>query len=188
VTEEDGYDGVDANEYTLFSQMADTLVRDADPDTTALDEVTIVFSAGNWTHNPSDQTEWSRSPGNAKNVISVGAARGWSGNQGLPHSGCPDDGDPNLILDIAGGYRFPDPTPPHTPRYWHSQRGFIDEVGSPGWLGSLPRYKPDLVAPGTMVAAALSRSQSSSDLYRCFFGTSAAAPLVTGAAVLTEAW
>ena len=117
-------------------------------------------------------------------MISVGASRGWSGDDGLPVDSCPFI-DPNYIRDIAGGFLFIDPDPPYLPVYWHSQRGFVND---PATGGLHPRYKPDLVAPGTLVAATWSRAISSSELYDCFSGTSAAAPLVTGAAVLAEAW
>jgi len=54
---------------------------------------------------------------------------------------------PAGVTIAAGGYLFDNPAPPHSPVYWHSQRGFVDE---PGTAGSHPRYKPDLVAPGTV--------------------------------------
>ena len=172
-----GYDGKAATEYTLFSKMADRLVRDANL-TGDLEEVTLVFSAGNWDGDPPGQTPWSTSPGNAKNVISVGAARGWAENGTSAHNTeCVyDTQDPHLIRDIAGGI---------TPVEWHSRRGYINEAGS---AQEHPRFKPDLVAPGTLVAAARSQHSPNTDIYRCFRGTSAAAPVVTGAAVLAEAW
>jgi hypothetical protein len=175
-----GYGGASAVEYTLFSQTADEIVRDAQLDG-EINEVTLIFSAGNWEGLP--DTQWSKSPGNAKNVISVGAARGWSGEQGRPHSECAvvPLGDSHLIGDIAGGIEPGNPDP----LIWHSRRGYLNEVGS---ASAHPRYKLDLVAPGTYVAAARSQAASSSDGYRCFSGTSAAAPVVTGAAVLAEAY
>ena len=111
-------------------------------------------------------------------MISVGAARGWAENGTSAHNTeCVyDTQDPHLIRDIAGGV---------TPVEWHSRRGYINEAGS---AQDLPRFKPDLVAPGTLVAAARSQHSPNTDIYRCFRGTSAAAPVVTGAAVLAEAW
>ncbi len=175
-----GYDGVSAVQYTLFSQVADELVREARLDG-EINEVTLVFSAGNWKGDPN--TQWSTSPGNAKNVISVAAARGWSGEQGRPHPECAAVplGDSHLIGDIAGGIEPGNPDP----SVWHSRRGYVNEDGS---AAAHPRYKPDLVAPGTYVTAARTQASSSSDVYRCFSGTSAAAPVVTGAAVLAEAY
>ena len=167
-----GYAGEFATEYSLFSRMADRLVRDAHfggP----LNETTLVFSAGNWDGNPEGQTQWTTSPGNAKNVISVGASRGWAEGGVTAHVDCTFE--EHLIRDVAGGITGT----------WHSRRGYINEAGS---AQDLPRFKPDLVAPGTLVAAARSQHSSDTDIYRCFRGSSAAAPVVTGAAVLAEAW
>ncbi len=51
------------------------------------------------------------------------------------------------------------------------------------------RYKPDLVAPSTRNAAAETQlTGTPADDYNAFCGTSAAAPVITGAAVLAEAW
>lgn len=174
-----GYDNQGAVDYTLFSEMADMLVREAQLDG-ELNEVSLLFSAGNWEGPPN--TQWTKSPGNAKNVISVGAARGWQGQNGRPHVDCLYAvGDLHEIDDIAGGIEPGNPNP----IIWHSRRGYINEPGS---SGSNPRYKPDLVAPGTMVAASRSEEANTSDVYRCFSGTSAATPNVTGAAVLAEAY
>lgn len=172
-----GYGAESATEYTLFSQMADSLVRDANIEGD-LSETTLVFSSGNWTQDPVGQSHWATSPGNAKNVISVGAARGWAENGTSAHpTECTyDQQDPHLIRDIAGGI---------TSVVWSSRRGFLTESGS---TDDLPRYKPDVVAPGTLVAAARSQYSTNTNVYRCFGGTSAAAPVVTGAAVLAEAW
>jgi hypothetical protein len=172
----EGYDPpLSKYEYTLFSQVADELVRDADGDWGGeeLSETTIVFSGGNFEYQ--GQNASVVSPANAKNVISAGAARGWSNGVTSGHGECAND-EQHLIRDIAGGT---------LPYDWHSRRGFEHELGDPF---RLPRYKPDLVAPGTQVAAGRTRFSTSTDIYQCFGGTSAAAPAVTASAVLAEAW
>jgi hypothetical protein len=135
--------------------------------------MTLVFSAGNCPVG--DENCPTTSPGNAKNVISVGASRGWSDGS-VPHGECPSV--QHHISDIAG---FVQPT--GAPGQ-NSRRRFATEQEP--W----PRYKPDLVAPGSQVAAASRRygAPPPSDIYRCFDGTSAAAPAVTASAVLVEAW
>jgi hypothetical protein len=110
-------------------------------------------------------------PANAKNAIAVGATQGWSttGPDGAAHPDC--DSLNQEIGNIVGNVG------------WQSNRMYIGEDDSGT---ELPRFKPDLVAPGTQIAAA--RAQQSTDLYQCFSGTSAAAPAVTAAAVLADAW
>lgn len=172
-------DGSDYDEYTLFSRQADILARDADPGANGLQEMTLVFSVGNCLtpYIPCPAA----SPGNAKNVISVGASRGYSEWIGVPPPGdsywsIADDecGEwEHFISDIPGfqeDYHFP----------W-SRRGFPSEPA---------RFKPDLVAPGSQVAAARSSyfELDPGGIHRCFYGTSASAPAVTAAAVLVEAW
>jgi hypothetical protein len=184
----DHYDQVDEAEYTLFSRMADKLVRDAirpqeeDPPLppNGLQEMTLVFSAGNC---PSWEDDCpTRSPGNAKNVISVGATRGWSEDDSVPVHlegelaplGC--YATSHHISDIAGYVTW------QGDAAGNSRRRALNEPEAG------PRYKPDLVAPGSQVAAALSSQINPWTPYLCFMGTSAAAPAVTGAAVLAEAW
>ena len=160
-------------EYTLFSVQADTLVRDADADpANGLQEMSLVFSVGNC--NTPAQPCPAASPGNAKNVVSVGSSRGWSRSieeNGLTMSAMTVD---HSISDIAG-FEGDDIFP------W-SRREFPTEP---------ERFKPDLVAPGSQVAAARSSNfvfDPESNLHQCFWGTSASAPAATGAAVLAEAW
>jgi len=157
--------------YTGFSAMADQLVRDASGETEGFtDPMTIVFSAGNV---PGFNNTWVTSPGNAKNVISVGATRGWSttGPAGAAHDDCPSVD--HEIDDICGG------------EGWSSRRMYIGEDDSGD---DLPRFKPDLVAPGSQIAAARAQASTFVDYYTCFRGTSAAAPAVTAAAILADAW
>jgi hypothetical protein len=169
------YNNLEEPNYTLFSQMADFLVRDANGDSSdGLQEMTVVFSAGNCPVGEEDCPTYS--PGNAKNVISVGAARGWSETYSVAHGECP--GVQHHISDIAG-FVQPNGNPGQ-----NSRRRFDTEQEP--W----PRFKPDLVAPGSQVAAARKRygTPPPSDPYRCFDGTSAAAPAVTASAVLIETW
>ena len=158
-------------EYTLFSQVADELVRDADGVAgPPWAQTTLVFSAGNW----QDGTTSVTSPGNAKNVISVGASQGWSESVAGRNADEECALQAHQIDDIAGFVGG-----------LHSRRGYYHELGG---SGALPRYKPDLVAPGTQCAAARSMYTGDTNIYQCFGGTSAAAPAVTAAAVLAEAW
>ena len=159
------------DEYTLFSVQADTLVRDADADpVNGLQETSMVFSVGNC--RTTIVLCSAASPGNAKNVVSIGSSRGWSEGTNEADDECNDWW--HSISDIAGfeGYNA-DP--------W-SRREFPTEP---------ERFKPDLVAPGSQVAAARSSNfdfDPETNLHHCFWGTSASAPAATGAAVLAEAW
>jgi hypothetical protein len=142
--------------------------------------MTLVFSVGNC---PTPYIPCpAASPGNAKNVISVGSTRGYSEWIDVPSPGdsywsiaddeCGEWG--HFISDIPG-FEEDD----HFP--W-SRREFASEP---------ERFKPDLVAPGSQVAAARSShfdSVPEDNIHRCFYGTSASAPAVSAAAVLAEAW
>jgi len=181
------YDGRPGTQYTLFSKTADLLVRDADGEWGGeLTQTTLVFSAGNLRRvypNPWPQG-WTLSPANAKNVIAASASRGWFESGGAPHPTCPvEPTDPHYVRDIVGG-EILNIEEGHS---WHSRRAY---PGEPGSAGNLPRFKPDLVAPGTYVAAARTRWHIPvpDEPYLCFGGTSAAAPAVAGAAILAEAW
>jgi hypothetical protein len=178
-----GYPPHSASQYTFFSAMADLIVRDASrpqEEPNGLQQMTLVFSGGNCDEGVPDCPTYS--PGNAKNVISVGASRGWSENGNVADGECPSEQQQHHISDIAGFVDLDgDPA-------GNSRRRFVTEQEP--W----PRYKPDLVASGSQVAAARSRKygtdppQPWADPYRCFVGTSAAAPAVTAAAILAEAW
>jgi hypothetical protein len=142
--------------------------------------MTLVFSVGNCSRffGPCPAA----SPGNAKNVISVGASRGYSEWIDVPPPGdsywsVADDecGEWEHFISDIPGFKEDDRLP------W-SRREFPSEP---------ERFKPDLVAPGSQVAAARSSffgSEPEDYLHRCFYGTSASAPAVTAAAVLAEAW
>ena len=160
---------VDATEYTTLSQMADMLVRDGSGGYDELDhETSIVFSGGNFRSAAQNPNHLTIAPGNAKNIISVGASDGWEDpDEGreccdLQLPSCQDGDDISNVLGL-------------------SLRG----TGS-----AIDRFKPDLVAPGSRLRTPWSRGDSSpyKPLYDCFGGTSGAAPLVTGAAILVDAW
>jgi hypothetical protein len=151
--------------YTADDQEYDALVRDAQSTQAGNQEMTIIFSAGNSGSDPLS----TGSPGNAKNVISVGASEsyrpGWT-------DGCyisPDQAD--NAQDIAE----------------FSSRGPTTDG----------RTKPDLVAPGTHIQGAASQASTydgsgvcdrympaGQTLYAASSGTSHSAPAVSGAASL----
>ncbi len=173
-------------QYSGFSKMMDRLVRDANGTfNNTNDPMTIVFSAGN--HVDSQQPQWVISPANAKNVISVGASLGWTTgddfgeDEGAAHGDCSTV--TTTIKDLAGGVIESSMSDDD----FHTTRMYIGEDDSGQYL---PRYKPDLVAPGDVLAAGRTQyySYDDDDDYYCFGGTSAAAPVVTGAAVLADAW
>jgi len=122
------------NSYILFSQVYDGLVRDAVP-LTAVNplpgnqEMVVVFAAGNG--GPSEGSVCA--PGNAKNVITVGASENLRliASEENPH-GCERGGE-NATCD--------------------QDADNPDEVASFSSRGPCPdgRMKPDLVAPGTHI-------------------------------------
>lgn len=150
--------------YTTISQKFDELVRDSSGGFNQFDHpMTIVFSAGN--HDGGDENthnpyHYVEAPANAKNVISVGSSESYR-TMGFECFAASD------IRNIES----------------HSLRGIKYDSG---------RYKPDLVAPSTRLAAARSQYWGQpgpeDDDYVAYCGTSAAAPVVTGAAVLAETW
>lgn len=125
--------GSEDGNYDSDAQRYDALVRDAAPDASAAPEagnqpMTIVFAAGNSGNGPSVNV---RSPGNAKNVITVGAS------ENVRLFGAPDqcttpDSAADSALDVA----------------------FFSSAG-PTFDG---RAKPDLVAPGTHVTGGVAQA------------------------------
>ncbi|MFY9555230.1 MAG: S8 family serine peptidase [Blastocatellia bacterium] len=152
------------NTYTVDCQTYDSLVRDAQPAVQANQQMTILFSSGN--KGPGGHLT---SPGNAKNVIMVGASENL--REGV--DGC--------AIDSAGADDI------------NSLIGFSS--GGPTVDG---RVRPDLVAPGTHIQGARSQSRGyngggvcgpgnypgGQSLYTWSSGTSHAAPAVAGAAAL----
>ncbi len=153
-------------EYWVDDQIYDALVRDADDATPGEQPVTIVFAAGNTGTQGAGTIS---SPGNAKNVITVGASESYRPTRtdgcGIGPSGAND------VNDIAS----------------FSGRGPTADG----------RTKPELVAPGTHIQGAATQSSTYSGAYICdpyypeeqrlyaaSSGTSHATPAVAGAASL----
>ncbi|MBZ5590379.1 MAG: S8 family serine peptidase [Acidobacteriia bacterium] len=178
--------------YTAMTQKFDQLVRDSDGGYNQWDRpITLVVSAG----NDEDQTPGDRAcdgipqpreshvtaPGNAKNVISVGATEEWR----------PSDYPYYPWGDIAcAGY---------------SSLNNLACFSRRSPQNDSNRRKPDFVAAGNRIGSAVSRGGVSAsgcwakptpndpnDPNRGYYlrtsGTSFSAPVVTGAAALAETW
>jgi hypothetical protein len=167
--------GQGGNSYDATAQEFDSLVRDARPDLAGNQEMTFVFAAGN--DGPGGHIT---SPGNAKNVITVGASENYR----------PETFD-NCNLDGQGGIG-PDGADNALDILRYSS-------GGPTADG---RSKPDLVAPGTHIFGAESQSPlydasglcqgplrygpPDQRLYTYSSGTSLATPHIAGAAGLVR--
>jgi len=165
--------------YGLLSAVWDSLVRDADQDTSGNQQISFFFAAGNSGGGPDDGTGGSAgtigSPGNSKNVITVGAIENLRLADNLAGALEQSDSD----WQVAG----------------FSSRGPVS--------GADFRMKPDVVSPGGYVLSAQSADQPQSpddfldpldiferDLrnnnvdtgpkYSFNSGTSMAAPVTTG--------
>ena len=139
------------NTYAVSSQLADRAVRGE--------------FGGRWmnvvaiTHNDNNL---SRSPGTAKNAITVGAVK--DGNS-----------PPDYSFNCPGGGS--DTNWPPAQRACFSNYGPIDIDGN-----GHSRVKPDLMAPGVQTMSPVPWYQyTPTQYYRSFNGTSMAAPQVTGA-------
>jgi hypothetical protein len=161
-----GSESIDS--YTTEAQAFDALTRDADPAAFGNQEMAHVFAAG----NEGSASTTIRSPGTAKNVITVGAS------ENVRPTGTDGCGYPNAaannLQDLAT----------------FSSRGPTADG----------RIKPDVVAPGTHVQGAVSQDPEynasgvcnaywpvGQDLYTWSTGTSHAAPAVAGALSLIYA-
>lgn len=154
------------NTYTTDCQTYDSLVRDAQSTVQGNQEITVVFSSGN--KGPGGQLT---SPGNAKNVIMVGASENL--RAGLDGCGIDSSGADDIMSMISFS------------------------SGGPTADG---RTRPDIVAPGTHIQGARSQSRSynaggvcgpgnyplGQSLYTWSSGTSHAAPAVAGAAAIVR--
>ncbi|RLC84177.1 MAG: peptidase S8, partial [Chloroflexi bacterium] len=151
--------------YTADDQAYDALVRDAQPGASGNQEISIFFAAG----NAGSGSGTTGSPGNAKNVVTVGAAENyrptWTDGCGVAPSGA------DSAQDIAS----------------FSSRGPTDDT----------RVKPDLVAPGTHIQGAASQDPgydgsgvcdqyhpTGQTLYAASSGTSHSTPAAAGAGSL----
>ncbi len=175
--------------YPFWSQRIDQFVWEH-PDTTLLfaagnsgsdgvpDGVFGFCSGGNGVIDPDSMV----TPATAKNVISVGASESQRASGGYSTL-------PWLFLACAGTQPIGSDTPSSNPNGMaaFSSRGPTDDG----------RTKPDLVAPGTNIISNHSHYPNASSLWAAHEtnpdyvysgGTSMAAPLVAGAAVLVREW
>jgi Subtilase family len=161
--------GAPLSRYESTAQLYDSIVRDARSTVAGLQQLTVVFAAGNFGSGSNTVA----SPSTAKNVISVGASENvrqtGTDGCGIPNSGA------NSANDMAG----------------FSSRGPVNAAGGDG------RVKPDIVAPGTHIQAGVPQSNyDGSGLcggqffppgqtrYSWNSGTSHATPAVSGGAAL----
>jgi len=167
--------GNSSNGYDAAAQEYDSLVRDARPLEPGNQQMTFVFSAGNFGAGGHIS-----SPGTAKNVIAVGASENYR-PEGV--DACNLDGGGNIGPDGADNAR-------DILRY---------SSGGPTTDG---RAKPDITAPGTHVYGAASKTSGffgdglcagpglfqppNQSLYTWSSGTSLAAPHIAGAASLAR--
>jgi hypothetical protein len=154
--------------YDANAQAYDRIVRDAHTGTAGLQQMTIVFAAG----NDGSGTNTVGSPATAKNIISVGAGENvrQTGTDGcaVGNSGA------DSANDIIG----------------FSSRGPVNSAGGDG------RKKPDIMAPGTHIEAGVPQSNyngssvcnqfwpAGQTLYGWSSGTSHSCPAVAGGAAL----
>jgi hypothetical protein len=121
--------------YTTDDQTFDALVRDAQPATSVFptagnQQMVVVFSAG----NSGSGANTTGSPGNAKNVTTVGASEGVQAFGGSDGCGVPDT-MANSANDMAT----------------FSSRGPTDDG----------RFKPEIVAPGTHISGGVFQATAS---------------------------
>ncbi|HKP88072.1 MAG TPA: S8 family serine peptidase, partial [Blastocatellia bacterium] len=154
--------------YDANAQAYDRIVRDAQTGVAGLQQLTVVFAAGNDGPNPNTVS----SPATAKNVICVGASENvrQTGTDGcaVANSGADSAND---IINF-------------------SSRGPVNSAGGDG------RIKPDIVAPGTHIEAGVPQSNydgssvcnqffpAGQTLYGWSSGTSHSTPAVAGGAAL----
>jgi hypothetical protein len=155
-------------DYDANSQAYDSLVRDAQPGTAGLQQLSIIFAAG----NDGSGANTVSSPATAKNIISVGAS------ENVRQTGTDGCGIANTGADSANDIIS------------FSSRGPVNSLGGDG------RIKPDIVAPGTHVEAGVPQSNyngssvcnqffpAGQTLYGWSSGTSHSTPAVAGGAAL----
>ncbi len=156
--------------YEATAQLYDSIVRDARSGVAGLQQLTVVFAAGNFGTGSNTVA----SPATAKNVISVGASE--NVRQTIATDGCGiTNSGADSANDMAG----------------FSSRGPVNAAGGDG------RVKPDIVAPGTRIQAGVPQSNYDGSglcggqffppgqtLYSWNSGTSHATPAVSGGAAL----
>ena len=141
-------------QYDLASASYDAAVRDALPENTGSQPVLFVFAAGNEGGGNNDGTggfyDSVASPATAKNIITVGAIEQ---SRNISNYVSYVDGTSNQVwLPLTDtGYQVAS----------FSSRGNVG-VGTEGTYG---RFKPDVVAPGTMVVSARSTTWDTNSYY-----------------------
>ena len=154
--------------YNTTAQEYDRIVRDVQSGTAGLQQVTVVFAAG----NSGSASNTVSAPGTAKNVITVGAS------ENVRQTGTDGCGIANTGADSANDIIS------------FSSRGPVNSTGGDG------RIKPDIVAPGTHIEAGIPQSNydgssvcnqffpAGQTLYGWSSGTSHSTPAVAGGAAL----
>jgi hypothetical protein len=154
--------------YDTNAQSYDRIVRDAGTGTAGLQQLTIVFAAG----NDGSGSNTVSTPGTAKNVITVGAG------ENVRMTGTDGCGITNAGADSANDVAS------------FSSRGPVNSAGGDG------RTKPEIMAPGTHIEAGVPQSNyngssvcnqffpSGQTLYGWSSGTSHSTPAVAGGAAL----
>ena len=154
--------------YDATAQEYDQIVRDTQSGIAGLQQMIVVFAAG----NDGSTANTVGSPGTAKNVITVGAS------ENVRQTGTDGCGITNTGADSANDIIS------------FSSRGPVNSAGGDG------RVKPDIVAPGTHIQAGIPQSNydgssvcnqyfpSAQTLYGWSSGTSHSTPAVAGGAAL----
>jgi len=164
-----GFNGLEAARYDVYAQAYDQIVRDAQRAVPGMQQMVVVFAAG----NAGPQQGSIASPSTAKNVITVGASENDrpAGADGCAVDGSGADSANDVIAFSSRG-----------PAGWF----FFDDG----------RVKPDLMAPGTHIQAGIPQSHyfgngictqyfpPGQTLYGWSSGTSHSCPAVAGGAAL----
>jgi subtilase family protein/BACON domain-containing protein len=154
--------------YDASAQAYDSIVRDAQGGTAGLQQLSVVFAAG----NDGSGSNTVSSPATAKNVITVGAG------ENVRQTGTDGCGIGNTGADSANDV------------IGFSSRGPVNSAGGDG------RIKPDIMAPGTHIEAGVPQSNydgssvcnqffpAGQTLYGWSSGTSHSTPAVAGGSAL----
>ncbi len=154
--------------YDTNAQEYDRIVRDAQSGVGGLQQLTVVFAAG----NDGSASNTVSSPATAKNVITVGAG------ENVRQTGTDGCGITNAGADSANDVIS------------FSSRGPVNSAGGDG------RIKPDIMAPGTHIEAGVPQSNydgssvcnqffpAGQTLYGWSSGTSHSCPAIAGGAAL----
>jgi len=163
-----GFTDFDALRYDASARAYDQIVRDAQTDVPGMQQMIVVFAAG----NSGPESRSVASPATAKNVITVGAGES---DRPAGIDGCG--------VGVAGA---------------DSANDIIDfsSRGPVGFFAGDDRFKPDLMAPGTHIQAGIPQSHyfgssvctqyfpPGQTLYGWSSGTSHSCPAVAGGAAL----